>query len=436
MATPTSSRRFELCARAIAALLAGSAPACVDSSIPSDASSNPPPGELLVAPDAWSTRPAKVQVFEGSDPEDPSAQLAWAPPAAAKVLWIQGNRIALVSTGVLGDSELVAHSLAAPQKQGAAQIRIVDFGFATKLQLGYDGSAAMHPQGDVAVAQELDADVPGQVFVAYLNGATGENVVRVYTPDFATLVDEVPGRGFSHLQPPHIAADGAGNAYWVEQFYAAQDGQRVRQITRLKPDGTLNVFKLDATQFGGLDVAVGTDIAAAVDGALYLCARGAGSVLLCAFEGLFDGGTPAAHVLGALQVSPSEARLAVDSEGRLLVAQSHLLSRWTPDPDGLGAAIEPLPSLPEPAVDLDADAGGTIYAGLATRVWILDVFGTPTAELALLELEGGLVAEVEQLLGLGCDAQGNLRLLDDPRADDPALGIFAARAYAVDLGGL
>jgi hypothetical protein len=274
------------------------------------------------------------------------------------------------------------------------------------------------------------------VFVAYFNAATGENVVRVYAPDFETLLDEIPGRGFSNLQPPQIAVDGAGNSYWVEQFYATQDGQRIRKLVRRSPNGTLESFKLGGTQLGEVDIAVGTDIAAEQDGTIYLCARAVGGLLLCSFDGLFDGGTPQVRVLGALQVAPADAKFALDAEGRLLVAQADLLSRWTPEPAGPGAAVEPLPSLPEPAVDLDADAGGSIYAGLATRVLILDVFGAVTGEVAALELEGGAEAHVEHLLGLGSDALGNLRLLDDPQVDDPALGIFAARAWAVDLGEL
>ena len=411
------------------------ASACVDSS--KDPQPNPPPpGALPITPGAWSARPAKVEVFEAFDPDFPAAPVVWDPPAETKVLWVEPNQIALVTTAALGSYALEAASAQQPDVTGAAPIQIVDFGFSTKLAQGFFGLASMTPFGDIAVSKWLNPAPTGNIFVAYFNPDTAENVVRVFSPDFATLLDEIQGLGFNRIQPPQITADGLGNAYWLEQYYQPGippgGGARLRQITRRSANGALDVFPYAAAQFKGLELCAGTDLAADADGNLYLLLGNGNLCFICRLEGLFSG-APAAVVLGPVSAPPSQVKLAVDYRGRLLVTQLDVLSRWTPAPGGLGASIEILGQLPAPAIDLDADGGGTIYVALTQRILFLDVFGEEVYRLQDLQIVGGLSASFENILGFGVDDAGNLRVLDDPLVDDPNLGVLAARTYAIDL---
>ena len=138
------------------------------------------------------------------------------------------------------------------------------------------------------------------------------------------------------------------------------------------------------------------------------------------------------EVLAPLAEAGPKVQLAVDAQGRLLVARDTRLERWSVLPAG-GVEIDFLADLDAAPADLDADADGTLYALLDTELDVLDGQGQVVAVIEAGQV--GLPAKVpfERLQGLGVDGDGNLRLSDDPLADDPALGAVALRTFALDV---
>ncbi len=417
------------------ALSCGALCGCVDSSIP-DLGDNPAsPGSMSLSPAGWNTHPAKVRSFHAFDPIAPSAPVVWTVPGALKVLSLSANDLSVLSGPTLGSFELGVRSTLDPDVTGEADVKVVDFGFSFKLAQGFAGNASQQPFGDVAVSRAMSSGsgAPGRIFVAYHDAATLESSVRTFDPDFETeVLAPVTSLAFHPLQPPRITADAQGNAYWIEQFF--RHPVRHRRVSQLALDGTLSTFDHDPALFGGLELCLGTDIASNDQGDLYVMATLGGQCLLCRLEGVFSP-APQATILGPILGSALDVELAVDSQGRLLVAIVDQLFRWTPLPGG-NASIEFLADLPGDASDIEADAEGVLYATLEQELIVLDLLGDPAASITTFQLPGGIPAGFQQLLGLGVDTQGNLRLLDDPLSDDPNLGVFAALKYAVDVGPL
>ncbi len=417
------------------ALAGGMLAGCVDSSIP-DPGSGPgaPAGSMSLTPAAWNTHPAKVKSFHGVDPAHPGAPVAWTVPSSLKVLSLTANHVSVLSGPTLGSFELGVRSTIDPAVKGDAEVRVVDFGFSFKLAQGYAGSASAHPLGDVAISRAAASGAgAGRIFVAYFDSDTLESSVRAFAPDFESeVLPPVTSLAFHALQPPRITADAQGNAYWIEQFY--REPERHRRLSRLALDGALSTFDHDPALIAGLEPCLGTDIAADDAGALYILANQASQPVVCRLEGLFTA-TPQAVVLGPILGDPAEAELAVDDQGRLLVASAGQLTRWTPKAGG-GTSIELLGFLPGEARDLDADAEGVLYVALERELIVLDLLGDPVASISTFELPGGIQTGFQGLLGIGVDTQGNLRALDDPQIDDPGVGIFAALRYAIDVGPL
>jgi hypothetical protein len=293
------------------------------------------------------------------------------------------------------------------------------------------GDAAHLPLADVAVSRGAGPGAQGSVFLALYDPAGGSNLVHVYAHDFGGPLATVPDCHFNPAQRPRIAADAQGRAFWIEQYYDAGAGERTRGIVRRNADGTLDVFEWTPAATGGLQLVVGTDIACDDAGALYFLASDGFQNGIVRFADPF---APPAQPqwIAPLAAAGPQVQLAVDAAGRLLVALDAALERWTVDPSGT-VEVESLATLGASPADLDVDADGTLYALFDTELAVLDAQGEVVATLQAAEV--GLADEVpfEHLLGLGIDAAGNLRIADDPLADDAALGTASLRTFALDV---
>jgi hypothetical protein len=287
------------------------------------------------------------------------------------------------------------------------------------------------PFADVAVSKGAGPGAQGSVFLALYDEASGSNVVHVYAHDFSGPIASAPDCHFNPAQRPRIAADAQGRAFWIEQYYDATAGERTRGLVRMASDGTLDVFDWTPDVTGGLQLVVGTDLACAEDGTLYFLAEDGLANHLVRFVDPFAAGA-LPEVLAPIAAAGPQVQLAVDVEGRLLVALDGQLERWTIQPSG-EVEVEPLADLGAAPMDLDSDADGTLYVLFDTELDVLDGQGKVVATLQAAEV--GLVAGVpfEHLQGLGIDAAGNLRIADDPLADDAALGLTSLRTFSLDV---
>lgn len=424
-ATRTSRRTWALL---VGALLAS----CVDSSLPDDGGGFPPPPDpptIDVVPPTWKTVPGKTQTFQAIDPVS-NQPLLWTPPAGLSVIEIESHSITLGSGQKKGQFQLGVRSSVDPEVVGSAAIEVVPFGFSGTLG-GQAGNAAHVPYSDVAVTRGEGALAERRVFLALYDATSGRNEVQVWDHDFALLLDVHVDAHFNPAQRPRVAADAQGRAFWIEQYYDAASGQRAKRLVRRSVSGALDVFEWTAAATGGLDLVVGSDLACDDDGVLYLMTSDGFSNSVARFADPFGAPAPP-EVLAPLAAAGPQVQLAVDAQGRLLVARDTQLERWSVLPAG-GLAIEFLADLGAAPADLDADADGTLYALLDTELDVLDGLGQVVAVIAAGQV--GLPEKVpfEHLQGLGVDGDGNLRLSDDPLADDPALGAVALRTFALDV---
>ena len=430
MTAPTSLR---LPLALMAGLLAG---ACVDSSLPGDGGGGfpPPTGTptIDVSPPEWTTLPGRSQVFTAIDPVS-NQPLVWTAPDELFVLDVGSYAITLGSGKPKGTFELHVASSVDPEVVGVAKITVVPYGYSGTFAL-VPGMAAAQPQADVAATR---GDAPAgerRVFLALYDPDAGTNSVGVWDAGFTTLLDSVSGLHFNPAQKPRVAADALGRVFWIEQWYDPSAASRMRELVRRNVDGTLERFTWTPAATGGLQLVPGTDLACDDDGTLYFLAEDGVSNLVVRFADPFAAGA-LPEVVAPLAAAGPQVQLAVDAQGRLLVAVDAALERWTLPPGGAGVEVEALADLGASPTDLDADALGGVYALFAKRVDVLDDAGHVVGSLAKASV--GLPAKVpfEHLLGLGVDAQGNLRLADDPLVDDPQLGPSSLRTYALDVQG-
>lgn len=427
MQSPTATR---LVSALLAVALSG---ACVDSSLPPDGGGGfPPPPDpptIDVLPPHWTTVPGKTKTFQAVDPVS-SAPLLWLPPAELTAIGLDSHSITLSSGKPVGLFELHVQSSVAPEVVGLATIRVVPFEFIGTLG-GLSGDASHEPLADVAVTRGDAEGALQRVFLALYDPAAGSNAVLVFDHAFTTLLETLPDRHFNPVQRPRVAADALGRAFWVEQYFDPASKQRARSLVRLGTGGELDVFDWTQAATGGLELVPGTDLACDDGGALFLMASDGISNVLVRFADPFaPGGSP--QVLGPLAAAGSQVQLAVDAQGRLLVAVDALLERWTIPAAG-PVEVEELTVLGAAPVDLDADADGTSYALFDTKLDVLDGEGQVVATLDSAEVGLPEPVPFEHLLGLGVDAAGNLRLADDPLADDAQLGMTSLRTFALDV---
>lgn len=419
--------------RTVRALLVGALLAsCVDSSLPPDDGGGfPPPPDpptIDVLPPTWKTVPGKVMTFQATDPVS-NKPLLWTPPAGLSVISVESHSITLGSGAAKGQFVLGVRSSVDSKVEGSAAIQVVPFGFSGTLG-GLAGNAAHQPLSDVAVTRGKGPLAQRRTFLALYDTTAGQNVVQVWDHDFEVLLDASASAQFNPAQRPRVTADALGRAYWLEQFYDPATGQRSRRLVRRAADGTLAGFEW-TTATGGLEPAVGTDLACDDDGVLFLMASDGFSNVLVRFVDPFASGA-APEILGPLAAAGSQVQLAVDAQGRLLVARGSLLERWTITSTG-DVEVDFLTGLGAAPIDLDVDVDGTLYVLFETELDVLDGQGQVVATLPAAQV--GLPQKVpfEQLQGLGVDGDGNLRLSDDPLVDDPALGATALRSFALDV---
>lgn len=422
--------------RSSALLACALAAACVDSSLPADPDGGfPPPTEpptIDVAPQAWKTVPGKSTTFSAVDPVS-NKPLLWSPPAGLSVIEVESHSITLGSTGQWGKFELHVQSSVDSQVVGLAKIQVVPFGFSGTLG-GLAGNAAHQPKADVAASGGAAASARGaleaRIYLALLDPDAESNALLVYDHAFATLLETHEGLHFNNAQPPRIAADALGRAYWIEQYYDAALGERVRRLSRLDAAGVVDVLEWTPQALGGLQLVPGTDIACDDAGVLYFLANDGFQNGVVRFDDPFAAGAQPQWI-APLAAAGSQVELAVDAQGRLLVALDAALERWTLD--GGALEVEALADLGAAPADLDVDADGTLYALLDSELVVLDAQGLVVATVQKAQV--GLPEKVpfEHLLGLGVDDAGNLRFADDPLADDPDLGVTSLRTFALDV---
>jgi hypothetical protein len=409
------------------------ASACVDSSLPPDGGGGfPPPPDpqtIDVLPAQWTTVPGKSQTFQATDPVS-NAPLIWTAPPQLSVIAVESHSITLGSGQAKGLFQLHVASSVDPEVVGLAEIRVVPFGFSGTLG-GLAGNAAHVPLADVAVTRGKGPTAQRRVFLALYDPAAASNAVLVWDHDFANELSALTGLHFNTAQRPRVAADAHGRAFWIEQYYDAVSGERARRLVRLGAAGELDVFEWTPAATGGLQLVAGTDLACDDDGTLFFLADdGLANVVVRFVDPFAAGALP--QVLAPLAAAGPEVQLAVDAQGRLLVALDAALARWTIAPSG-AVEIEPLADLGASPVDLDTDADGTLYVLFDTELDVLDGQGAVVATLQQAQV--GLAAKVpfEHLQGLGVDGDGNLRIADDPLADDAQLGATSLRTFALDV---
>jgi hypothetical protein len=411
------------------------AAACVDSSLPGDDGGGgfPPPTDtptIDVLPAAWKTLPGRSQTFTAIDPVS-NQPLVWSAPPELYVLDVQSHAITLGSGLPKGTFELHVASSVDPEVVGVAKIQVVPFGFSGTYTL-MPGTAAEQPLADVAVTRGLVSKSERRVFLAVYDPVADASEVSVWDAGFTTLLDSVPDQHFNHVQRPRVAADAQGRVFWIEQYFDSVVGDRARGIVRRDVDGTLDTFEWTPAVAGGLQLVPGTDLACDDEGTLYFLAELGGANHVVRFDDPFAAGTLPVLVAPLAATGP-QVQLAVDVQGRLLVAIDAQLERWTMPPGGSGVQVERLPDFGGAPRDLDVDAFGLLYAIFATRVDVLDDAAHVVGSLSKAEV--GLPAKVpfEHLLGLGVHGEGDLRLVDDPVVDDPQLGASSLRTYALDV---
>lgn len=418
---------------ASALLLCVLASACVDSSVPPDDDGGfPPPDEpatIDVLPPQWKTVPGKSKTFEATDPVS-SAPLIWTAPPELSVIALEDHAITLGSGQPQGLFELHVQSSVDSKVVGKATIQVVPFEFIGTVG-GISGDASQVPYADVAVSPGAGPGALGSVFLALYDEASAQNLVHVYGHDFSRPIATVPDRNFNPAQRPRIAADAQGRAFWVEQYYDADAGERTRGLVRRSADGTLDVFDWTPEATGGLQLVVGTDLACAGDGTLYVLAEDGLANHVVRFADPFAAGA-LPQALAPIAAAGPQVQLAVDPEGRLLVAIDAALERWTIQPSG-EVEVEPLADLGAAPMDLDTDADGTLYVLFDTALDVLDAQGAVVATLQAAEVGLSAAVPFEHLQGLGVDGAGNLRIADDPLVDDAALGLSSLRTFALDV---
>lgn len=421
-----------LFASALLACALGSA--CVDSSVPADDGNGgfPPPNEpatIDVLPAHWETVPGKSKSFQATDPVS-NAPLIWSAPPELSVIALESHSITLGSGQPEGLFELHVQSSVDPEVVGKATIQVVPFDFTGTLG-GLTGSAAHVPLADVAVSRGTGPGAQGSVFLALYDEASASNLVHVFAHDFSGPIATVPDCHFNPAQRPRIAADAQARAFWIEQYYDASAAERTRALVRLNADGSLDTFDWTPDATGGLQLVVGTDLACADDGTLYFLAEDGLANHVVRFADPFAAGA-LPQVLAPIAAAGSQVQLAVDVEGRLLVALDGQLERWTIQPSG-EVEVEPLADLGAAPVDLDSDADGTLYVLFDTELDVLDGQGQVVATLQAAEVGMAAGVPFEHLQGLGIDGAGNLRIADDPLLDDAALGLSSLRTFALDV---
>jgi hypothetical protein len=417
-------------------LVCALAGACVDSSASGDDGNGgfPPPSEpatIDVLPAHWDTVPGKSKSFQATDPVS-NAPLIWTAPPELSVIALESHSITLGSGQPEGLFELLVQSSVDPEVVGKATIQVVPFGFTGTLG-GLAGNASHVPYADVAVSRGTGpgAQAQGSVFLALYDEASASNLVHVFAHDFGTPIATVSDCHFNPAQRPRIAADAQGRAFWVEQYYDASAAERSRALKRLNADGSLETFDWTPDATGGLQLVVGTDLACADDGTLYFLAEDGLANHVVRFADPFAAGTQP-QVLAPIAAAGSQVQLAVDAQGRLLVALDGQLERWTILPAG-EVEVEPLTDLGAAPSDLDTDADGTLYVLFDTELDVLDAQGQVVATLQAAEVGMAAGVPFEHLQGLGIDGAGNLRIADDPLADDAGLGQSSLRTFALDV---
>ncbi|HVS17310.1 MAG TPA: hypothetical protein VMT18_01830, partial [Planctomycetota bacterium] len=380
----------------------------------------------------WKTLPGRSQTFTAIDPVS-NQPLIWSAPPELFVLGVESHAITLGSGLPKGTFELHVASSVDPDVVGVAEIEVVPFGFSGTL-LSLPGTAAEQPLADVAVTRGTLPSPERRVFLAVYDPVADASEVSVWDAGFTTLLDTVPDQNFNLVQRPRVVADAQSRAFWIEQYFDAVLVDRARGIVRRNVDGTLDTFEWTPAVTGGLQLVPGTDLACDDDGRLYFLAEFGAANYVVRFDDPFAAGTLPVLVAPLAATGP-EVQLAVDAQGRLLVAIDAQLERWTLPPGGSGVEVERLADLGAAPRDLDVDGFGLMYAIFATRVDVLDDAAQVVGSLSKAQV--GLPAKVpfENLLGLGVDGEGNLRLADDPLVDDPQLGASALRIYALDVQG-
>lgn len=407
--------------------------ACVDSSLsPDDGGGFPPPPDpqtIDVLPPTWTTVPGKSQTFQATDPLS-NAPLVWTAPPELSVVAVGSHSITLGSGQPKGLFELKVQSSVDPLVVGSAVIRVVPFFFTGTLG-GLAGNASNLPLADVAVTRGKGPTAERRVFLALYDPAAGTNAVLVWDHDFALELDALTGLNFNEAQRPRVAADALGRAFWIEQYYDPIVGERARRLVRLGAGGALDFFEWTSASTDGLQLVPGTDLACDDAGTLFFLGNDGLSNVVVRFVDPFAAGA-LPQVLAPLAVAGPQVQLALDAQGRLLVALDAVLERWTIAPSG-EVEVEFLANLGAAPIDLDTDADGTLYALFDTELDVLDGQGALVATLQQAQV--GLPAKVpfEHLQGLGVDGDGNLRIADDPLADDAQLGATSLRTFALDV---
>jgi hypothetical protein len=270
-----------------------------------------------------------------------------------------------------------------------------------------------------------------RVFLALYDPLSRLSEVSVWDHACAAQLEVHPDQNFNPAQRPRVTADALGRAYWIEQYFNTTIRDRDFGILRRNVDGSIQRFDWTPDATGGLELVAGTDVACDDEGNLYFMAHNDLANLVVRFGDMFSPGV-LPEVLGPLASAGLSVQLAVEAEGRLLVADGAILSRWSLPSTG-GLEVDVLADLGASPSDLDVDPDGTIYASFDTHIDVLDSFGHPVDSISTAQV--GLPAEVpfEHLLGLGIDGDGNMRLIDDPHREDLGLGASSVRLYALDV---
>jgi hypothetical protein len=228
--------------------------------------------------------------------------------------------------------------------------------------------------------------------------------------------------GFSVQNTPRIAADGSGNAYWIKDTGGASQIDRL--LVTLTPGQVPSAGDVSNLAALGVLMAFGTDLAADIDGNLYVInAALVGNPSLVRIRDAF--GTPVVEVVLADAFNGTNWSLAVDGEGRILMAvdgaSGPMLVRVLPTGGMPGVELGSLdPSfvlqgtLMGRVTDLDVDAAGVIYVAESLA---------GTAMVHLIDDEGAIVDQIphdplnpvpnlHDILGVGVSADGSIGILD------------------------
>jgi len=422
-----------LLAGALATLAVSSAlglTGCVDSSVPSSPAST-------IAPSAWTFRPGKMQTFTASDPNDPSATFLWSAPPEVKNLAQSPNQITLVAKSAIGNYELFALSSSNGTKAGVCKLEVVDYSFGFSLKLGYTGAASNTVYGDVDVVPGTTNAAPapgdaGKIWVAYLNDSTAESFVKLYDSDFSTELHSIPAV-FSTTKLPEIAANEQGTAFWIETIPGVGDS-----LVRARTDGTSDHKPLANILPQQLTVLTNTDIAVTPSGDLvFECFDSQQGPGIYRIEGAF-GATPK-PVFVFSSGNFANVQLAVDSAGRVLIADNEVPTLYRVTGEGTNATIENLEQIQNSIVDVDEDPQGALYVTTPDRVIVLDTEGDVVLEITGAEVPDTTGTPVfvafESLVSSSIDSDGNLRVIDGRSTDNPNLpiGVVASYVFTIDL---